>query len=102
MRGLGLDIERIKRALTMPSPDAETGTFDEVPTPWLRNTALVCSEEQIMAVQNHPAEEQIPSIVQYREEYYAGFGIYPHGLHYIPVTGAVWFPPSEDANADFE
>jgi hypothetical protein len=62
--------------------------------------ALICSQENIHAVQRHPTPPERVVVDEYDAAYKRALGHRPHGLHYIPIPGAVetvpvWFPPAE-------
>lgn len=53
--------------------------------------ALVCSFEEVKAVQKHPTSEQQTIIDAYASKFETCMGRIPEGLHYLPGLGPVWF-----------
>jgi len=61
---------------------------------------LICSQENIQAVQRLPTPPERAAMDAYDRAYKTALGYRPHGMHYIPTPGAketvpVWFPPAE-------
>lgn len=53
--------------------------------------ALVCSQEEVKAVQARPTPTQQLSIDEYATKFESCMGRTPQGLHYLPELGPIWF-----------